>query len=159
MNPPDTQPGQPSVPAPLPPGTQLLGGWPDLKEFMAWADDEPEGFRNWEVLAARLDAGLEQKMAAPLRAEVGRFVVFRKQRNAVNAIMAQAKQFRPFLNHPPADMPEEEKLRQSKQIMDDLSDLLLDIPEPLRSELLQKLTPMREKMAKELAKLPRCNAT
>jgi len=55
------------VPPPLPPNTQLLGGWPDLKEFMAWADDEPEGFHNWEILAARLAAGLEQKMAAPLR--------------------------------------------------------------------------------------------
>ena len=141
------------VPPPLPPGTELLGGWPDLKEFMAWADDEPEGFHNWEILAARLAAGLEQKMPAPLRAEVGRFVVFRKQRQAANAIMAQAKQFRPLFENPPADMPPEEELRLKKQIMDDLSDLLLDLPEPLRSELLQKLTPMREKMAEELAKI------
>ena len=40
----------------------------------------------------------------------GRFVVFRKQRNAVNAIMAQAKQFRPLFENPPADMPPEEEL-------------------------------------------------
>ena len=142
------------VPPQLPPGTPLLGGWPDLKEFIAWADDEPEGFRNWEILAARLEAGLDQKIAAPLRAEAGRFVVFRKQRQAVMDISAHGQKIREFYQNPPAQMTPEERLRVSKQMMDDLSDLLLDIPEPLRSQQLQKLTPMREKMAAALAKMP-----
>ena len=136
----------------LPSGTHLLGGWPGLKEFITWADDEPEGFRNWEVLAARLAAGLEKTMNPALRAEVGRFVLFRKQRAAVQAIMAQARIYRPFLDNPPADLPEEDWLRQTKLLMDDLSDLLLEIPEPLRSQLLNKLTPMRERVAEELLK-------
>ena len=150
----DNPPATPSVPPPLPPGTELLGGWPDLKEFMAWAGDEPAGFRNWEVLAARLATGLNKTMNPALRAEVGRFVLFRKQRAAVIAILAQSKKYRPLLTNPPADESPEEGLRLRKQIMDDLSDLLLEILEPLRSQLLNKLTPMREKAAEELGKLP-----
>jgi len=77
---------------------------------------------------------------------------FRKQARAMEAAHVKNQELIRFLRAPAPGGDMDEKTRQMKKICDEWSDILLDVPEPLRTKYLTLLTPLREQAALLIAK-------
>ena len=135
------------LPAPLPPGTKLLGGWPSLEVFLSWAEKDAEGLRNWETYAARVQAGLEPNLDPAIRAEVERFSNFHQRRQTLRAIMAKGLELLKYVN-PLADDPDNpQHFLEMKAKWDECAEFLENLHDPQWTETLAKINDFRARLA------------
>lgn len=125
----------------------LPGGWVSYTDFVQWSWKNPEGVRHWCDFMARLEGGEPLDLSPKMQAEVKRFVAFRKQGRAMEAARVKNEELVRLLLAPPPGGDMDEKTRQLKKLCDEWSDILLDVPEPIRGKYLSQLTPLREQAA------------
>ena len=135
-----------SVPLPPMPET-VFAGWPNLGEFISWAEDEPQAFRDWETVLRYLEAGDHEGITAQIRADAAQFVIFRRQMKAVQSIQAKNREIKQVLQPPAGSVDESARVRRLQALLNELSDLLLDLPDSDRRQFLPGLTAYREKLA------------
>ena len=135
-----------SVPLPPMPET-VFAGWPNLGEFISWAEDEPQAFRDWETVLRYLEAGDDEGITPQIRADAAQFVVFRKQMQAVRAVLAKGREIKQALKPPAGTVDESERVRRLQALLSEMSDLLLDLPDEDRRQFLPGFTAFREKLA------------
>ena len=136
------------APIPRPPLPEVLyAGWPSVREFMAWADDEPERYQDWETVLQYLEAGDDEGITPQIRADAAQFVVFRKQMQAVRAVLAKGREIKQALKPPAGTVDESERVRRLQALLSEMSDLLLDLPDEDRRQFLPGFTAFREKLA------------
>ena len=135
-----------SVPLPPMPET-VFAGWPNLGEFISWAEDEPQAFRDWETVLRYLEAGDDEGITPQIRADAAQFVLFRQQMKAVQAVLAKNREIQQVLQPPAGSVDESARVRRLQALLNELSDLLLDLPDSDRRQFLPGLTAYREKLA------------
>ena len=77
------------------------------------------------------------------------FVAFRKQERALRAAREKSLEIVQLITRP-APGPEEERFARLKVLYDELSDVLLDAPEPHRTQFMQRVTQLRDQMEKKI---------
>ena len=135
-------------PNPLPPMPEtVISGWPDLAEFISWAEDEPQAFQDWETVLLYLEAGDDEGITPQIRADAAQFVLFRKQMRAVRAAQAKSREIKQVLQPRAGTVDESVRTQRLQALLGELTDLLLDLPDSDRRQFLPGLTAYREKLA------------
>src|SRR5258706_1939698 len=84
----------------------LTGGWPSLKEFIEWTEEDPEGLSKWEQVAQRFESGQPGNQTPELHEAVAEYLLFRKQKRAVDAVKAESLEIIQITQAPPGSDPE-----------------------------------------------------
>ena len=116
--------------------------------------NSPEDFANWaqvpanaaklEAYARRALAGEMEEMSPETRAGLAEWLAIHELQTKLRAIRAKAAELMTVAARPPGSMDADERLRLCQRLMDEITDAMLDVPEPHRTELFQHLLPARE---------------
>ena len=133
-------PGSP-LPDPLP----FTAEWPTLEEFMKWAREDPQRLAKWEETVRRVEAGELGDLTREVRAAATKCIAARKPYRAMLAVGAKAAELRKLALAPAGAYSDEDRLAETRRLCDEIVDDLLDLPEPHRTELFGRLTPLRDR--------------
>ncbi len=135
----------PSDPQP-PRADEMPPDWPSLEDFLKWGSEKPDAVRHLEVVARRIELGEFGDLTPELRASAGRFTAMRRQQAALLAAKTKAVEIMQVIQAPADAYSVPERLQRVKTLFDDLSDVLLNVPEPHRTRFFSQLSPLRERL-------------
>lgn len=124
----------------------LVSGWPSLKDFIGWTQDDPAGFTQWEGVARRVESGELTDQTPEFHASLATFVAFRKQMRALEITRAKAKEIMEVAQAALVADPDGKLLARFKVLWDEMTDAMLDVPEPHRTQFFERVAPLREKI-------------
>ena len=129
------------LPANDPPAERL-----SAEKFAEWLREHPTAMNRLEEVVRRIELGEFGNLTPELRAAAARFVATRKQQRPVRAAQTKALEIQQLLQAPPGTFTTSERLARASALFDELADLLLDVPEPQRTQIFSQLTPLRERL-------------
>ena len=116
------------------------------EEFDQWVRADPRNLAAMESLA-ELVVSTEPGVAdEELRKQSESLLANRRERVALTLVEAKMLALSAVLRRPPGTMYASDRLAQANQIMDELTDGLLETPEPHRTKHLKELLPMRDQL-------------
>lgn len=118
--------------------------WPSSEEFEKWLKADPKNFEAWSKMVER--AAQDESAAPELRDLALKAVAKRRQAQSLKAVQDKFKAFGEIMQRPGGTMLAEERLAQCNAIMDEITDALLETPEPHRTRFLKELLPLREQL-------------
>ena len=124
----------------------MVSGWPSLKDFIGWTQDDPAGFTQWESVARRVESSELTDQTPELHAALATFVTFRKQMRALEVIRVKTRELIQVTEAAIKADPDGKLLARFKVLWDELADVMLDLPEPQRTQFFERLTPLHEKI-------------
>ena len=133
-------------PKPSPEPLPLIPQGLSVEEFDKWIRADPRNLAAMESLAELVVASEPGQADPELRAQSESLLANRRERVALALVEAKMLALTAVLGRPPGTMVAEERLAQANQIMDELTDQLLETPEPHRTRFLKELLPLREQL-------------
>lgn len=134
-------------PDPLPPLPEdLPPDWASLEDFLRWGSEKPNAVRHLEIVARRIELGEFGELTPEVRAAAGRFTVLRRQQAALLASKTKAVEIMQVIQAPADAYSVNERIERVKALFDELSDVLLSVPEPHRTRFFGQLSPLRERL-------------
>ncbi len=124
----------------------LPADWASLEEFLKWGSEKPNAVRHLELVARRIELGELEEFPPEVRATAGRFTVLRRQQVALTASKTKAVEIMQVIQAPAGDYSVNERIERVKALFDELSDVLLSVPEPHRTRFFGQLSPLRERL-------------
>lgn len=124
----------------------LAAGWPSLKDFIGWTQDDPEGFAQWEAVARRVESGGRAGQSPEFDAALATFLAFRKQMRGLDITRARAKEIMEVAQAALVADPDGKLLARFKVLWGEMEDAMLDVPEPIRTQFFERMTPLRERI-------------
>ena len=126
---------------PAKPGDQPFE-WPSDEEFAAWLKAHPENYEWWQDVIERI--AQNEKVNPEMRAAAQRAVAKRREARGLKVVQDKFAAIGELMRRPPGSMLAEDRLAQCNTLMDELTDALLEISEPHRSQFLKQVLPLRE---------------
>jgi len=120
--------------------------WPSTEEFGAWLKADPKNQEWWLGVIERSLKGEYGEITPEMRAAAQTAVTSRQTARSLELVVDKFREFRETAQSPPGAMTAEERLARCNAIMDELTDALLETPEPHRSNFLKQLLPLRERV-------------
>lgn len=139
-NPNSAESNPPPQPDDLPPN------WPSVEDFLKWGAEKPDAVRHLEQVARRVELGEFGDLTPELLEAAGRFTAMRRQQAALIAAKAKAVEIMQVIQAPADDFSVKERFQRVKTLFDELSDVLLNVPEPHRTQFFNQIAPLREKL-------------
>jgi hypothetical protein len=117
---------------------------PQLAEFEQWLKAHPENFAKWMRVIEQAAAGEFGELTPELRASVADALSKRQVARGMEIVRVKFKELVEVLVGTDGQaLPAEERLARASQLMDQITDALLETPEPYRSRFLTELLPLR----------------
>ena len=115
-------------------------------EFDKWVKADPRNLAAMESLAELVMASEPGHADPELRKQSESLLANRRERVALALVEAKMLALMAVMGRPPGTMYAPDRLAQANQIMDELTDQLLETPEPHRTKYLKEMLPMREQL-------------
>ncbi len=117
---------------------------PQLAEFEQWLKAHPENFAKWMRVIEQAAAGEFGELTPELRASVADALSKRQVARGMEIVRVTFKELVEVLVGTDGQaLPAEERLVRASQLMDQITDALLETPEPYRTRFLTELLPLR----------------
>jgi hypothetical protein len=120
--------------------------WPSLEAFTKWTQENPEGLDRWETVMRRVGLGEDGDLTPEVREAAAKFVTLRSQQRALAAVSAKLRELVQVMQAPPGAYAGDERLMRINALFEEVTDLLLDVPEPRRTRFFGVLAPLRERV-------------
>lgn len=118
--------------------------WPFVEEFAKWLNADPENYEHWSRIVEEAAKGGYGELTPDLRAAAEHFVAKRHEAECIKAVQTKFTALQDIMLRPAGSMSAEDRLAQCNALMDELTDALLETPEPHRDSLLKQVLPLRE---------------
>jgi hypothetical protein len=125
---------------------------PSVKEFGEWLKADQEIYEWWQGVIERCVKGEYGELPPEMFAAAERALAKRKEALCVKAVGDKFKALMELTQQPADMMLAEDRLAQANAMMDEITDALLETPEPHRTAFLKQVLPLREKL--RAVKLP-----
>lgn len=122
-----------------------FGQFNSAEDFANWAQD-PQNAPKLEEFMRRILAGEAGEPPAEARAIINTWLANRQLQTALQSVRAKIKELLAVAARPASSMDVGERLRLCNQHMDGITDALLEMPEPHRTEFFKQLLPIREQL-------------
>ncbi|MBI3881634.1 MAG: hypothetical protein HY301_16420 [Verrucomicrobia bacterium] len=120
------------------------------EELKQWLTEHPEQIQETQrymvELMERTLRGEFGEVSPEIRAAAEHGLAKRQFQRNIETAQAKFKALAAVSRAPAGSMDEEDRFSQCNALMDELTDLLLEMPEPHRTTWLKQLLPMREKL-------------
>ena len=117
---------------------------PSEEEFLKWLKADPKHFEYWSGVVE--SAAQNEALAPELRSVAQHAVAKRREAQNLKAAHAKFLALVEVMNRPAGSMLAADRLAQCNACMDELTDALLETPEPHRTAYLKQVLPLREKL-------------
>lgn len=135
---------------PLDPETPAAGesddGWPSVEEFARWLAEDPAHLAAFEKLTGRIARGELGDVPAEMLGAIRAFMAKRHEERCLAVVSGKLKALQEVMQRPAGTMRAKDQLAECKGLMEEITDALLDTPEPHRTRFLKELVPVREKL-------------
>ena len=121
---------------------------PSVEEFAKWLTEDPTNTEKYCQTLERACAGEFPELPAEFLEKARELLVKRRHAKAVQLVGQKLKSMMALLERPVGSMRADERLAQCQSLMDEVTDALLDVPEPKRTQLFQQFLPIREMVAR-----------
>ena len=129
------------------PRPQPVPARPPLAEFEQWLRAHPDNFAKWMRVIEQAANGEFGELTPELRASVETALIKRQIARGMERVRVKFKELVAVLvSAEGRALPVAERLAAASQLMDDITDALLDTPEPYRTRFLKELLPLREQI-------------
>lgn len=115
---------------------------PSEEEFGKWLKADPKNFEEWSRVMERI--AQYESVAPEIRALAQKAVAKRREAQSIKVVQDKFEALAEVMRRPAGTMLAEERLAQCNAIMDEITDAMLETPEPHRTRFLKALLPMRE---------------
>jgi hypothetical protein len=117
---------------------------PSMEEFGEWLKADPKNFEEWAVMLERF---AQDESAPPeVRAAARQTLAKRREARCLDRVQRLFVEILTLMQRPAGSMAAEDRLSQCNALMDEVTDALLETPEPHRTKFLKVLVPMREQV-------------
>ena len=117
---------------------------PSEEEFAQWLKADPKNYEEWSGIIER--AAQAESAAPEMRALAQKAVAKRREAQSIKAVQDKFKALGEVMQRPAGTTLAEERLAQCNAIMDEITDALLETPEPHRTGFLKEVLPLREQL-------------
>ncbi len=107
--------------------------WPSTEEFGAWLKADRKNHEWWLGVIGRSLKGGYGEITPEMRTAGEKAIAKWNEARCIKAVQDKFKEFREVALAPPGNMFAEERLARCNAIMDELTDTLLETPEPHRT--------------------------
>jgi|GEM_PF-4486595 len=118
--------------------------WPNSDTFMEWLRSDPANLKQWAQVAEHLTQGHGEGLAPDILAKANDLIARHHEAVCLKRVHAKLKEMETIMLPPPGTMSFEDRFAQLNQVMDELTDILLETPEPHRTKYLNRVVPARE---------------
>ena len=129
-----------------PPDAQPDDDLPSSEEFERWLKADPANAAEFYAILKRTALGefgdLTPKVRASAQAAIGK----REEHRCIEIVSNKMKALMEVMSRPPGTMRAQERLDQCNALADEVTDALLETPEPHRTRFLKVLLPLREQL-------------
>ncbi len=122
-----------------------FGDFNSAEDFAQWAQN-PVNAPKLEEFMRRILAGEAGEPPAEVRAAMNEWLAGHHLETALQTVRVKIKELMLVATRPAGTMDAAERLRLCNQHMDGITDALLEMPEPHRTEFFQQLLPIREQL-------------
>jgi hypothetical protein len=126
--------------------------FPSIEEFAQWLKEDPANMEKHCQHLERAVAGELGELPAELLTAARATLATRRQEKLAQLIREKLEGINALLGQSVGSMRADELLAQCQALMDEVTDALLDVPEPNRTQLFQQFLPIREMFARLKAK-------
>lgn len=118
--------------------------WPSIEEFAAWLKADPANLASWlQIIKQSLENDRGQ-LPPEMRAAAEQALAAHHSQGCVKIVQDKLAKIQAIMRCPPGSMLAEDRLGQVKTHVDEITDLLLEVNEPHRTNLLKNVLPIRE---------------
>lgn len=121
---------------------------PSVEEFAQWLSEDPANIEKHHRHLERAVAGEFGELPAEFLTAASAVLAKRRQEKLLQPIREKVESLKALLERPAGSMRADERLAQCQSLMEEVTDALLDVPEPHRTQLFQKFLPIREMIAR-----------
>lgn len=118
--------------------------WPASEEFVEWLRSDPENLEQWAQVVGFLAQGRGEELPPVILAKAKDLIARHQAASCLKRVQAKLDEIETIMLPPPGTMNFENRFAQLNQVMDELTDILLETPEPHRSKYLKRVLPARE---------------
>ena len=119
---------------------------PSTEEFGLWLKSDPAHMLDFVNIIKQHVEKDDGKLPREFVDKARGLIRTAKLARDMGAIQQKMKMFQELIQRPGGTMAAEDRLAQANAILDELTDDMLELPEPHRTRFLEKLLPMREKL-------------
>ncbi len=120
-----------------------FGEFNSAEDFANWAQD-PQNAPKLEDFMRRILAGEAGEPPAEVRDTMNAWLAERRLQTALQSVRTKIRELMAVAGRPVGSMDAKERLRLCNERMDEITDALLEVPEPHRTEFFEQLLPVRE---------------
>ena len=125
---------------------------PSVEEFAKWLQQDPANVETHSQILERACAGELGELPVEFLDRARAVLLKRRQAKAVELVGQKLKSMMALLQQSVGSMRADDLLAQCHSLLEEVTDALLDVPEPKRTELFQKFLPIRDMVAALRAK-------
>lgn len=119
--------------------------WPATEEFAEWLKADPANLELWSrIVKQLLVQGGGGVLPPDLLAKARALAARHHEARCLKKLQDKFREVEQAMLPPPGSMQLEERLARLNAIMDEITDLLLETPEPHRTQYLQRVLPARD---------------
>jgi hypothetical protein len=119
--------------------------WPATEEFAEWLKADQANLDHWSEIVKHLVSGGGEMLPPDLMAKAKNLAARHHETRCLKKLQGKFKEIeRAMLLPPPGAMPVEDRLSRLNAIMDEITDILLETPEPHRTTYLNRVLPARD---------------
>ena len=134
-------------PAPEPPDQQPVASEAVSDDaFKQWLAADPENQQHFAEIAEDILGGEYGKLPPELHLAARRVVTKFNEQRSMRLVTEKTKTLMAILQQPLGSMPSDERKKQCQTLAEEITNTILELPEPHRSALLKIYVPMWEKL-------------
>jgi len=118
--------------------------WPATEEFAEWLKADPANLEQWSEIVKHLVSGGGGALPPDVLAKARSLAARHHEARCLKKLQDKFKEIERAMQPPPGSMQLEDRLSRLNTIMDEITDLLLETPEPHRTKYLQRVLPARD---------------
>ncbi len=122
-----------------------FGSFESAEAFTRWAQ-APENAPKLEAFMLRILAGEAGEPPPEVRETMNAWLAERRLQSTLQTVRAKIRDLMAVATKPAGSIDPAERLRLCNQHMDGITDTLLEMPEPHRTEFFKQLLPIREQL-------------
>ena len=121
-------------------------GLPSLEEFARWIAEDPANIAEFEQLVERVARGEFAGVSPEMRSAAHAFLAKRHEERCLEVVNQKFRALEEVAKRPAGSMRAKDRLKQTQGLVEEITDALLDTPEPHRTRFLRQLLPIREQI-------------
>lgn len=115
-------------------------------EFQQWLAADPANQERFDKVIEAMLAGHYGAVPPAMLAAAQQVLAKKQEHQCMQAVSGKIKALMEVLERPPGTTLAAERIQQCQALANEITDVLLDMPEPQRTEFLKRFVPMWEKL-------------